>query len=374
MNIAFLFNVRHVKPSLEDARAMREAEFDEPSTIRGIEAALKELGHTVFLIEADQNAYGRLKKLKNRIDLAFNVAEGLQGESREAQVPALLEMLGIPYVGSGPLAQALCLNKGVAKKILRYHGVPTPDFAILHRPEDADRCDLPFPVIVKPNGEGSSKGISQHSVVRDRAELKKQAKAILESLGGAALAETFLTGREFTVAMIGNDPVEVLPPVEIDFSDLPEGYLPLDSYEVKWLVDQPGSDHETVLCPAPIDAALWNEIRSHCLTAKAALGILDWCRIDLRLDAADRPYILEINQIPGIIPDPAENSRFPLAARAAGYNYAAMLEKIIQSACRRYGLAEGAMARPAVRRSAKVTLRPPVKSAKKPRAPKKDVI
>jgi len=337
MNIAFTYNVRHLRPSLKNKQAMKEAEFDELPAIKGITQALKKLGHKVFLIEANEDAYLKLKRLKSKIDLVFNIAEGIYGEDREAQIPAMLEMLRIPYVGSKPLTQAICLNKAVTKKFLNYYGIPTPNFQLFETADETLKQGLRFPLIVKPNSEGSSKGILQSAVVRNKKDLKKQIRKLMKDFNRAVIAEEFLEGREFTIGLIGNnDSVEILPPVEIDFSVLPKGFLPFDSYEAKWLFDGPKSNIKTLVCPAKINKILWNKIKKICLKAKEVLGVLDWCRIDIRLNSNNEPYILEINQIPGIHPDPTENSRFPLAAKTAGYTYEEMLNKIIKSACQRY--------------------------------------
>ena len=338
MNIALTFNMRHVKPSLENNQAIDEAEFDEPSTIKGITKALENLGHKVFLIEADDRAYLKFRKLKQKIDLVFNIAEGIWGEDREAQIPAMLEMLQIPYVGSGPLAQAICLNKAFTKEILLHHKIPTPNFQLFRTGEEKLKTSLKLPLIIKPNHEGSSKGIFQNSFVKNKKGLRKKIKKMIKEFKQPALVEEFLPGREFTIALMGNNPTEILPPIELNFSFLPKNLIPMDSYEVKWLIDSPDSEIETVICPAKIEKKLWLEIQNVCIKAKEALEVLDWCRIDLRLDKKNIPNILEINQIPGIIPDPKENSRFPLAARTAGYTYDEMLDKIIQTACKRYDI------------------------------------
>lgn len=338
MNIGFTYNVRHLKPSMENEQAMIEAEFDEQTTIDGIAQALRKLGHEVYLIEADENCYQKFQKLKPKIDLVFNIAEGIYGQDREAQIPAMLEMLQIKYVGSKPLTQAICLNKGKTKEILKYNGIATPNFQVFKDKNEKIKAGLNFPLFVKPNQEGSSKGILQNCLVNNEEELRKKVEEILTRFKQPALAEEYLAGREFTVALIGNDPTEVLPIVEIDFSDLPKGLLPVDSYEVKWLIDNPESKIETVVCPAKIDQNLLKKIENICLETKKVLDVLDLCRIDVRLDKDNNPNILEINQIPGIIPDPKENSRFPLAARTAGYNFEQMLEKIIRAACQRYNI------------------------------------
>ncbi len=351
LRIAFVYNVRHKKPSLTDDQAMAEAEFDEPHTINGVAQSLRKLGHEVYRVEANEDAYGKLKSLKSKIDLVFNVAEGLKNSDREAQIPAILENLDIPYIGSKPLAQAICLNKAATKKILFYHQIPTPRFQVFYSPNEKLSKKINFPAIVKPVGEGSSKGIFNDCYVKNEVELYKKIGDILVRFKQPAIVEEFLDGREFTVALFGNDPVEVLPPVEINFSHIPKDLVPMDSYEVKWIVDNPESNIQTITCPAQMDYKLFTQIKKICLRTKQALNVLDWCRIDIRLDKKGQPNILEINQIPGIIPDPKENSRFPLAARVAGYTYEEMLHKIIKSACLRYNINLSPALEPAAEKS-----------------------
>lgn len=337
MNIVLTFNIRHSKPSLKNKKAIEEAEFDSPETIKGIAKSLKKLGHNVFLVEANETAFLKLKKLRPKIDFVFNIAEGY-GIDREAQIPVILEILKIPYLGSKPLTQALCLNKAKTKEILCFHKIPTPKFQLFETEKEKLKTGLKFPLIVKPNCEGSSKGIFQNSIVKNERQMRKKIKEVIKNLKQPALVEKFLEGREFTISLIGNNPVEVLPPIELNFKVLPKNFYPIDSYEVKWLIDNPESKVKTVICPAEIEKDLWKKIKEICLKTKKVLGVLDWCRIDLRLDKKGVPNVLEVNQIPGIIPDPKENSRFPLAARAAGYSYEEMLEKLIKTALKRYNL------------------------------------
>jgi len=338
MKIALTFNLRHFKPSLKNKKAIEEAEFDTPETIKGITETLKKLGHKVFLVEANENAYLKFKKLRAKIDLVFNMAEGIWGQDREAQIPAMLEMLKIPYLGSKPLTQAICLNKAKTKESLLFHNIPTAKFQLFKTDREKLKNALKFPLIVKPNSEGSSKGIFQNSFVKNEKELRKKVKEIIKKLKQPALVEEFLEGREFSVSLIGNNPLEVLPPLEIDFLALPKNFIPMDSYETKWILDNPESKIKTIICPAKISENLWQRIKEICLKTKEVLEILDWCRIDLRCDKNGIPNVLEVNQTPGIIPDPKENSRLPIAARAAGYTFEEMLEKIIKSACKRYNI------------------------------------
>src|SRR3989344_8386048 len=258
------------------------AEWDDDDTIKAVHAILAKR-HDVVLIEADKDAYMKLKTEKP--DIVFNIAEGLWGDSRESQVPAMLDMLRIPYTGSGPLALAICLNKAKAKEILSYHGIPTPRFFVISNPKSEIRNpkSLPFPLIVKPLYEGSSKGIRNNSIVSDKSELKERVEWIIREYKQPALAEEFLNGREFTVAMVGNgSDLRVLPIVEINYSSLPAGVNPIYSYEAKWIWDTPDNPLEIFRCPADIDNRLKSAIETICSDAFNILDIKDWCRVDIR--------------------------------------------------------------------------------------------
>lgn len=314
------------------------AEWDDEETIEAVRLALAKR-HNVVMIEADEDAYLKLKKEKPQI--VFNIAEGLWGESRESQIPAMLDMLRIPYTGAGPLALAICLDKARTKEILSYHGIPTARFCVVTAPgADLRTPDaFSFPLIVKPLYEGSSKGIRNNSIVSTAAELRERAEWLLMEYKQPALVEEFLEGREFTVAMIGNGvDLKALPIVEINYSSLPAGVNPIYSYEAKWIWDTPDNPLEIFKCPADIDVALKRNIETICTDAFNALDIKDWCRIDVRLDSQGNPNILEINPLPGILPDPKSNSCFPKAARAAGMDYDKTINTVLDIACKRHGL------------------------------------
>jgi D-alanine-D-alanine ligase len=274
-----------------------------------------------------------------RPDFVFNIAEGLHGPSREAQMPAMLEMLRIPYLGSDPLTLGICLDKARAKEILAYNGIPTAPFSVIRSMEDFDDMRVRFPSMVKPLHEGSSKGIYNSSVVRTPEELEREVRTVLSTYGEPALVEEFLPGREFTVALLGNgDDVRVLPIVEIKFDALPAGVNPIYSYEAKWIWDSSDAPLEIFECPAKLEPALQEEIASLCLDAYRVLGCRDWSRIDVRLDAAGRANIIEINPLPGILPKPEDNSCFPKAARAAGMSYNQLINAVLDIAMQRCGL------------------------------------
>jgi D-alanine-D-alanine ligase len=325
------------RTKLQETRPDTYAEWDTEETVLAVKAALEER-HTVTMIEADEDAPQRL--LQVQPDIVFNVAEGLRGPSREAQIPAVLEMFGIPYTGSDPVTLAICLDKSRAKEILSFHGIPTPAFQVISSHEDLRSFSVPFPCIVKPLHEGSSKGILNSSVVETRSQLDQQVRRVLEDYDEPALVEKFTRGREFTVALLGNgSSVKVFPIVEIRLDKLPGGVKPLYSYEAKWIWDQ--SDHpiEMYDCPAAIGSALENQIRETCLRAFDVLRCRDWCRVDLRLDEREIPHIIELNPLPGILPNPDDHSSFPMAARVAGLSYSAMLHAVLDAAVLRNGLA-----------------------------------
>jgi D-alanine-D-alanine ligase len=318
-------------PSSDDAYA----EWDDPSTISAVEQALGFFGRVVRL-EADE--FFPQKLALARPDILFNMAEGLHGPSRESHVPAICEYLNIPYTGSDPLALALTLHKGRTKEILAYRGVPTAPFRVIERIADLERIPLPFPLFVKPVAEGSGKGIFVNNLCDTPAALAERVLFLLERYQQPVLVETYLPGREFTVAILGNgDQTRCLPIVGFDFSALPAGSVPVYGYEAKWIWDT--AEHQLAIfqCPLPPDVPdrLQREIERVALDAYQALGCRDWCRIDVRVDRFGVPNIVELNPLPGIIPDPRMNSCFPKAARVAGYSYDELIQEVVRIAWKR---------------------------------------
>ncbi|HSH69422.1 MAG TPA: hypothetical protein VK997_05865 [Deferrisomatales bacterium] len=312
------------------------AEWDNAKTILALADALAKR-HEVVLVEARQDFALRIQAA--RPDLVFNIAEGFHGASREAQVPAILEMLGIPYTGSDPLTLCLCLDKARAKEILSYHGVPNAAFVLVEGETDLKAAaTVPLPVLVKPLFEGSSKGIRDDQLVRDADDLEDRVLRVLRRYDQPALVERFLPGREFTVAVLGNLPdLRILPPVEIRFDGFPEGSNPIYSWEAKWVWDRPEAPLTVFDCPARLTAPEQNAIEDVCRQAARVLRLRDWSRIDLRMDEHGVPHVIEVNPLPGVLPDPADNSCYPKAARAAGMDYAAMALAVADAACRRLG-------------------------------------
>jgi D-alanine-D-alanine ligase len=289
------------------------------------------------LVEANNDAFSKLKELKP--DIVFNFAEGLIGVNRESHMPAILEMLQLPYLGSDPLTLGICLDKSRAKEILTYHKIPNAKFLVADNVEDIGKADFEFPLIVKPISEGSSKGIFSSSFVKNKKELEDEVLRIVSSYNQPALIEEFLPGREFTAAVLGNgEEAEVLPIIEILYEEFPKDIVPLYSYEAKWILDTKENEFNVFDCPAKLDKTLENQIKETVLRTYNVLRCRDWSRIDIRLDKNGVPNIIEINPLPGIMPDPNENSSFPKAARAAGINYNQLIQSALYHAAKRYNL------------------------------------
>ena len=314
------------------------AEWDSPATIAAVEAALSRLGKVVR-IEATEDFPERLRAI--RPDIVFNIAEGFHGVNRESHVPAICEFFGIPYSGSDPFTLTLCLDKARAKETLSFHGIPTPRFAVVENLTDLDERtgDLDLPLFIKPLHEGSSKGITDGNLCWDRDHLLTQTRFLLENYRQPVLVEEYLPGKEFTCGVLGNGgEATVLPLVGMNFDALPKGALPIYSFDAKFVWDRPERPLEIFQCPATISRELQAAIEAVVLDAYRVLGCRDWARIDVRLDAAGKPNILEVNPLPGILPDPAENSCLPKAARAAGIGYDELIQSCLRFAAARQGV------------------------------------
>jgi D-alanine-D-alanine ligase len=336
--VALVFNL--IRPHmLQNGPLDRIAEYDSQETISALTEALRAGGHDVILLEADESIAEKLRSAHPEI--VFNLAEGIQGESRESHVPAVCEMLGLPYTGSGPLTLALCLNKARAKEILSYYHVPTPPFQVFHSPEEGLNSNLRFPLIAKLLHEGSSMGLSERSIVEDETSLKHQIEYLVEVYRQPALVEEFIEGREFTVGILEDGYARVLPIVEVVFNR-PRGLVLFNPDEsVIPLIRQVRGDglslpetHHYVVCPAEIDEDLAQEIEQTALKAFRALGCRDWCRMEMRLGQDGTLYVLELNPIAGIDP----SYWLPKAAEVAGLGYEGLVNGILNQALARAGL------------------------------------
>jgi D-alanine-D-alanine ligase len=315
------------------------AEWDSAETIAAVERALARHGDVIRL-EATDDFPQRLRD--ERPDIVFNIAEGLRGPNREAHVPAICEFYGIPYSGSDPFTLALCLDKARTKEILRAHDVPTADWLLVRSVSEVTNLAAPalrYPLFAKPVHEGSSKGITERNFISTPDALAPVVLDLLERYQQPVIVETFLPGAEFTCGVLGNGAeLRVLPVVGMNFGALPAGALPIYGFEAKWMWDRPDEPLDIFECPARVNGPLRAEIEQVVLRTFIALGCRDWSRIDVRLDAEGRANVVEVNPLPGILPDPADNSCLPKAARAAGLDYDALIGACLHAAAARSGV------------------------------------
>ncbi len=321
---------------LDDGCTEEEAaEFDSPTTIEGLEDVLHLLGHTTDRIGRLTSLVERLSR-GDRWDLVFNIAEGLHGIGREAQVPAILDAYQIPYTFSDPLVCSLTLHKGMTKRVVRDLGLPTPDFAVVECDADIAKVNLPYPLFAKPIGEGTSKGVTKESKIESPAQLAKICRRLLEQFRQPVLVETYLPGRELTVGIVGTgEDARVVGAMEVILLDgaEPEGY----SYENK---------HNWVgrMTYQMASGTLLAEAISIALAAWRGLGCRDGGRVDLRQDAAPpggagQLNYIEVNPLPGIN---SQYSDLPILANLAGWKYPQLIGAIIESAKKRLGPAREA--------------------------------
>lgn len=322
LNIALTYDLRadYLAAGFGDEET---AEFDQAGTIDAIDGALRELGHRVERV-GNIRALARRLVAGDRWELAFNVCEGLDGFGREAQVPALLEAYGIPCTFADPLCASLTLHKGLTKRVLRDCGVPTTPFAVVERAADVDAIDLGFPLFVKPVAEGTAKGIDGRSRVDDRVALAARCAEIRELFHQPAIVEPYLPGREVTVGILGTgDLARVVGALEVKLLDVAEPH----SYTYR------NKEECEVLCEFPLaDAALTEQVAPVALAAWRAVLARDGGRVDLRLDADGRPFVLEVNPLPGMHPS---HSDLPMLCTAVGMRYLELIDAVVSSAALR---------------------------------------
>jgi D-alanine-D-alanine ligase len=322
MKVGFTYDLRddYLAQGYDEETA---AEFDRPETIEAIAGILRSLGHEVELI-------GNLPALMARLlagerwDLVFNIAEGLHGLGRESQIPALLDAYEIPYTFSDPMVLGLTLHKGMAKHVVRDNGVPTADFVVIQREADLARVDLPFPLFAKPVAEGTGKGISHTSKVRNSDELRRTCLKLLQRFRQPVLVETYLPGREFTVGIVGTDAgARVIGVMEVLLRDSaePGAYSFHNKEYYENLVD-----YRLETGPLAI------QVGNVALAAWRCLGCRDGGRLDIRLDEHDTPNFIEVNPLAGLNPD---RSDLAFIARFSGQSYTWLIEQIMDSARQR---------------------------------------
>ncbi len=303
------------------------AEFDHPGTIDLIAKAFKAAGHQVQKIGNVESVLESMNTLD--VDIVFNISEGRVGRNRESQVPILLEMKGIPFVGSDSLSLALSLDKIIAKKVFIGEGIPTPKFYEIKSLDQEILLDhMKFPMFVKPRFEGSSKGLTESSRVANESELRKQVEHIIVNYKQPALIEEFIRGEEFTVAVIGNDPPEALPVVQIRIG----GQLNLkDKF---YTFGHIKSDDLEYVCPAPVSESLSKKLKDLAVRTYNAIDCRDFGRVDIRVDEHGNPYVLEINPLPSL----SSADVFNDVAKTMGISYNEIVCRILQAALKRCNL------------------------------------
>ncbi|MBI4032919.1 MAG: ATP-grasp domain-containing protein [Candidatus Blackburnbacteria bacterium] len=337
LRVCLAYNLKRGKP-LPDQKKQSDLEFDSPQVVEAIKKTIEDLDYQVLMLEANEEAFEKLKDNKAKIDIVFNIAEGLYGDARESQVPLFCEILKIPYTHSSPTTHAISLDKTFTKLLLRGVGILSPQSQVVHSPKDKI-SGLSFPLIVKPNKEGSSKGILDKNVVRSKEALKECIKRVAKNFKNEVLVEEYIEGKEFTVGLLGNGKPRVLPIIEQKFDFMPKGFNGIASFELKWIYEDSLKDlSKAYECPAKIPASLQDRIVETSIKIYKTLGVHDCARIDYRVDRKGNLYFIEINTLPGLNPDPNIISYFPLAAREAGLSYDDLLGEILKLACERYAL------------------------------------
>ncbi len=297
-------------------------------SIRRITDALRKGGHQVKSFEGDKDLVDNLEHFMPRVmkgelpGMVFNISYGIQGQARYTHVPSILEMVGIPYVGSGPLAHSLALDKVVAKMLFQQHGLPTPEYTVLDSP-DFSIPDLQYPLIVKPKNEAVSFGIQ---IVNSDDELHDAALIIFDKFQQPVLVERYIEGREINVGILGNGNPEIFAPVELIFG---EGGPNIYTMEDKKRISGREVGYQ---CPAPISQDIAAKAQEISLQAFKALGCYDCARIDMRLDAEGNLYILEINSLPSL----GEHGSYLVGAEQAGLNFKAVVNRLVEVANARY--------------------------------------
>jgi D-alanine-D-alanine ligase len=343
--IAIIANIKGETDLPEDSPPDAGAEFDRVETVHAIQTALESAGHTTTFIPADAGLPFTL--LEKNPHICFNIAEGWQGDGREAQVPALLEMLGIPYTASRVVANAISLDKTVTKRIWRDAQLPVVPFQEFVTGEEPIRQSLRYPLFVKPAREGTGMGVDLGAVVNNENELRNRVAWVLKTYRQPALVETFLPGREFTIGVLGRryvqgvsrrphlytaDGFHNFPVLEIESqgSVTPGVYGYKAKSKDMWEQGAPA-----YLCPADLPLLHADKLRRLALRAHRAIGALDVSRVDFRLDAEGNPYLLEINTLPGLNP---EISDLCIMANAEGLPYHELILEILDLAAARFGL------------------------------------
>jgi len=347
--VALLANLKINAPKFDGMPQDQWDDLDSESTINSLVTGIRAGGNTCEFFEGDITLIDNLRKFNP--DICFNICEGHFGDAREAQIPAILENLQIPYTGSKVLALALALDKSMTKRVLTYHDLPTPAFQSFERVDEPLSSDMIFPLFVKPSREGTGMGVSQKSIVNNESELREQVAHIHQRYKQPALVERFIQGREVTVGLVGNliGPVarrlpdddeaprvqsglRFFPPLEVNLTPFEDSDI---VYSNRLKVDL--ADQLDYICPAPLDDEMVDELNWLTAAVFRVTGGLDVSRVDFRLDANDdwKPYILEINPLPGLSPGISD---LVIEAAAEGVEHTFLVNMILDTALERYGM------------------------------------
>lgn len=323
MKIGLTYDLRDEYVPLPDDPPDAANELDTEETIAALESAVRANGHETVRIGGARRLLRRAGEDGLDVDLVFNIAEGVSGRGREAQVPAILELLEIPYTGSDALTMAMSLDKGMSKKVFRSERVPTPDWFVAPDLTEVDAWEVEFPLFVKPIHEGTAKGVTTQSLVSDMRSLRRQVSRVLRTYRQPALVEEFLPGREFTTGIIGNTPAGVLGTMEVIVADPGQETIYTGTSKAEFeekMRYRPGSE---------IEPGLRRRVEAVALAAHAALECRDFSRVDIRCDAEGRPCCMEVNPLAGLNP---RTSDLAFIARFEGLTYEELIGRILTEA------------------------------------------
>ncbi|MBN1453138.1 MAG: hypothetical protein JW963_19140 [Anaerolineales bacterium] len=346
--VAVLANIKdESKPKPEGVPPDAFADFDHIETVQSIQKAIETDGHETKFIMADENLPYALKEYNP--DICFNIAEGLGGDAREAQVPSLLEMLRIPYTGSRILTNAIALDKTLTKRIWRDRRLPVAPFQEFSSGEEPLRPELKFPLFVKPAREGTGMGVDMQARVENEAEMRERVKYVIHSYQQPALVENFLPGREFTVGQLGRldaksfsrhphwydaDGFHRLPILELKTEKSTTPGIYSHAAKAQQLGEKGAPEY---VCPADVEPELAKKLHHLALRGHQLLFATDVSRVDFRLDVEGNPRLIEINPLPGLTPG---YSDLCLQAAAEGIRYEDLILEILYLAAGRWGLLE----------------------------------
>ncbi|RDJ31748.1 MAG: M20/M25/M40 family metallo-hydrolase [Crenarchaeota archaeon] len=328
MKVALIYNENKIDPNdVINVFGMPTKEHYSKKAVERVARALEKGGHNVKVIEGDIHVIDELKEFMPKVvagekpGMVFNMAYGVQGQNRYTHVPAMMEMMGIPYIGSGPEGHAIVQDKVMTKIVLQKNKIPTPGFWVFRTPDDKFD-DMIFPVIVKPKLESTSMGME---VVDNWPDLREAVRKQIEKFTQDILVEQFIPGREFAVGLLGNGPtIETLPIVEINLEGDPNKIQTKDDKVKKGGIDK--------ICPAPLSDEKAEELRKLCKDAFYTLGLNDYTRVDIRMDKDENFYILELNSMASL----GMGGSFFHAAKTAGYTYESLVNRILDVAVIRY--------------------------------------